>query len=182
MPRSTHPSRAHLPVDSDVEADAADRELARSTGVIRETRSILAARWDVLLVIAAGGALGSLARWGLGELVGGDADRFPWATFVANVTGSFALGVLMVLAVELFSTSRYLRPFLGVGLLGGFTTFSTYQLDTRALVAADRVPLAAVYVGGTVVSVLLAVWLGLALARSVVAAAGRRRPASSSSS
>ena len=132
-------------------------------------------RWDVVLVVAAGGALGSLARWGLGEVLSAGAGRFPWATFIENITGSFALGVLMVFVIDVWPPSRYVRPFVGVGVLGGFTTFSTYALDTRALVVADRAPLAAVYLFGTLAACLAAVWLGIALARLFITRAIRRR-------
>ncbi len=75
---------------------------------------------------------------GAGRLLAG-SGRFPWATFVENVTGAFALGVLVVLAFARWPRSRYLRPFLGVGVLGGFTTFSTYALDIRiSLRTTDR--------------------------------------------
>jgi fluoride exporter len=125
-------------------------------------------RWDVLVAVALGGALGSLVRWALGELMAGSGP-FPWWTFVENVTGSFALGVLVVLAFDRWPRSRYLRPFLGVGVLGGFTTFSTYALDVRDLVADDRLLLAAGYLLVTLVAGLLAAWLGIVLVRRTVA-------------
>ncbi|MDQ1664222.1 MAG: fluoride exporter [Actinomycetota bacterium] len=127
-----------------------------------------ASGWDILSVVAAGGALGSVARWALGEALGGSPGRFPWATLLENFSGGFALGVLMVFALDRWPRSRYLRPFLGVGFLGGFTTFSTYMLDTRALVVAERAPLAVVFLFGTLIAGLLAVWLGIVLARLVV--------------
>lgn len=133
----------------------------------------LRSRWDILLVIAVGGAVGSLARWGLGEAFSGSS--FPWATFIENVTGSFALGVLMVFVIDVWPPSRYVRPFVGVGVLGGFTTFSTYALDTRALVVDDRAPLAAAYLFGTLAAGLAGVWLGIALARLFITRAIRRR-------
>jgi len=120
----------------------------------------------VLLVVALGGALGSLGRWGLGEALAGSGP-FPWGTFVENAAGSFALGVLVVVLLERWPRSRYLRPFLGVGVLGGFTTFSTYALDLRTLVAADRVALAGTYLVGTLAAALLSAWLGIAAARRV---------------
>ncbi len=125
--------------------------------------------WDVLAVIALGGALGSLARWGLGEAAGTPAGAVPWATVVENVSGSLALGVLMVLVAEVMPGSRYLRPFAGVGLLGGWTTFSTYALDARTLLAHDRMAAAVLYVGGSLVLGLLAVVVGLRVTRRVVA-------------
>ena len=163
------PERHHrLPVDPDVEADEDDRRLGHTTTVPHELGAVLAERRDVLLVVALGGALGSLGRWGLGEALGGSGSSFPWATFVENVSGSFALGVLVVVLLERWPQSRYLRPFLGVGILGGFTTFSTYALDLRTLVAADRLALAATYLLGTLLAGLLAAWLGIAAARRVV--------------
>lgn len=123
---------------------------------------------DVLAVIALGGALGSLARWGLGEAAGTPASGVPWATVVENTSGSLLLGVLMVLVAEVWPGSRYLRPFAGVGLLGGWTTFSTYALDARALLAHDRATAAVLYVGGSLVLGLLAVVIGLRVTRRVV--------------
>src|SRR4051794_14883819 len=85
-------------------------------------------RWDVALVIAAGGALGSLARWGLNEALPQEGGRFPWATFAENVGGCLVLGVLMVFLLDVWRPTRYGRPFLAIGVLGGFTTFSTYTV------------------------------------------------------
>ena len=130
------------------------------------------AQADVVAVIAAGGALGGLARWGLSEALAGAEGGFPWGTFVANVSGSLLLGVLMVFVTEVWPPRRYTRPFLGVGVLGGFTTFSTYTSEITALLVDGRVPLALTYLAGTVVLALAAAWAGLVLART---AAGVRR-------
>lgn len=144
--------RRPLPVDPD-QPIPASRHLA---GHVR--------RWDLLLVIAAGGALGSLARWGLTRVLPVAPD-VPWATLVANVVGCLVLGALMVVVVERRRGHPWLRPFLGVGVLGGFTTFSTYALDTRTLVADDRALVALAYVAGSVVSGLLATAAGITLCR-----------------
>lgn len=124
--------------------------------------------WDVLLVIAAGGALGSLGRWGLGEWLPAHGDGFPWATCIENVSGSFALGLLMVFLVDVWPPSRFLRPFLAIGVLGGYTTFSTYTLDARDLIADGHVATAGAYVVGTLVAAVVAVAAGLAAARWIV--------------
>jgi CrcB protein len=151
------PERHHrLPVDPDVEADEDDRRLGHTSTVPHELAAVLAERKDVLRVVALGGALGS------------SGSSFPWATFVENVSGSFALGVLVVVLLERWPQSRYLRPFLGVGILGGFTTFSTYALDLRTLVADDRLALAVTYLAATLLAALLAAWLGITAARGVV--------------
>jgi len=121
--------------------------------------------WDVILVVAAGGALGSLSRWGIGQVLTTQPRGFPWSTFLVNVSGAFAMGVLMVFVLDVWPPSRLVQPFLGVGILGGFTTVSTYLLDTRALIAADQELLAATYLFGTLTAGLAAVWVGIVGAR-----------------
>jgi CrcB protein len=146
-------------------------------------RQVMRSRGDILAVIAAGGALGSLARYGLGLLWPHPAGAFPWATFITNVTGCLLLGALMVFLVEALPPSRYLRPFLGVGVLGGFTTFSTYMLDARELLVSNRTALAGEYVFGGLLGGVVAVWAGAGGTRLLIRlarrrfAAGRDRPA-----
>lgn len=123
---------------------------------------------DVLAVIAVGGALGAVARWALIVAWPHAPAAFAWSTWTINVTGSFALGVLTVLVARLRSPHRYLRPFLGVGVLGGFTTFSTYLLDARTNVAASAPLVAVAYLIGSVAVGLLAAWAGLTTARRVL--------------
>ncbi len=130
--------------------------------------SLVRSRSDILLVVAAGGALGSLGRWGVGHLLPWTVDRFPWATFLENVSGAFALGILMVLLLDLWPPNRYARPFLGVGVLGGYTTFSTYALEIRDLLAAGRPVTAMTYLFVSLVAGLLAVWLGMGVTRFAV--------------
>jgi fluoride exporter len=158
-----------LPVDSAGPATSGPQRRA-ATG----PRGVLRSHGDVLLVISAGGALGSLARWGVGELLPWSGAGFPWATFVENVSGGLALGLLMVFLLDVWPPRRYLRPFLGVGLLGGYTTFSTYMLDTRTLLADGHVAAALGYLFGTLVAGLLAVAAGVVLARSLVRLGERR--------
>jgi len=134
---------------------------------------LLRDRWDILLVIAAGGALGSLARWGLAQALSRPRGSFPLATLTENLSGAFALGLLMVWLTEVWPSARYLRPFLAVGVLGGYTTFSTYMLDTRDLLAAGRPGLAAGYLAGTVLAGLGAVFGGVLAGRSLLALARR---------
>lgn len=122
----------------------------------------------VLLQVAAGGALGAMARYLTGlaalRLVGGS---FPWGTLVVNVAGSFLIGVLFA-ALEARGAMR-LAPFLLTGVLGGFTTFSAFSLDTAALVGRGALFPAAAYVVASVTLSLAAVTAGLALARGTVA-------------
>jgi len=132
-------------------------------------------RWDVLAVIAAGGAVGSVARWSLTLALPHTGGEFPWATWWANVTGAFALGVLMVFVLDVWPPRRYVRPFLGVGVLGGYTTYSTMMNDTRSLAAAGSPGTAAGYLALSVGAGLAAIWLGIVLARLLVAAGEVRR-------
>lgn len=122
--------------------------------------------WDVTLMIAVGGALGAVARSSLAAAWPHEPDGFPWATFSVNVLGCLAIGALMVVLTEIVGRPhRLTRPFLGVGVLGGFTTFSTYAVETQHLVAAGNPELALGYLFGTVTAALLAVQVGIVIAR-----------------
>ncbi|MCX9193586.1 fluoride efflux transporter CrcB [Carbonactinospora thermoautotrophica] len=134
----------------------------------------------VLGVIAAGGVLGALARYGLAVALPHQPDAFPWATFLTNASGCLLLGALMVLLLDWWPPRPYVRPFLGVGVLGGYTTFSTYAAETRALVAAGAPATAAGYALGSLAAALVAVWAGMTLTRAAVSRLrrrGARRPA-----
>ena len=122
---------------------------------------------DVVALIALGGGLGALARYGLARLWPTRAGCFPWATFVTNVAGCLAMGVLLACVLHIWPPSRYRRPFLGTGILGGFTTFSTYVVETRGLLSVGHLPLAVGYALGSVVSGVAGAWLGLVLTRRI---------------
>ncbi len=106
--------------------------------------------------VALGAAVGGTLRWLLGDLVP-DGDGFPWTTFAINVTGSLVLALLPALAGVLHHP--VLVAGLGPGLLGGYTTLSTYAEQGRALLADGRTTLAAAYVLGTLAACLVAVTL-----------------------
>ena len=111
----------------------------------------------ILGVVALGGVIGSLARYGLAEALPHGPGEFPWATFVVNVLGCFAIGVLLARITP--RSHPLLRPFLGTGILGGFTTFSTFAVDTEKLLHGHLI-VALVYYFGTVTAALLAAMLG----------------------
>lgn len=117
-------------------------------------------RTGTLAAVAAGGALGALARYGLGMAWPVPAGGFPWVTLLINIGGCAALGALLELLANLTAPHRLLRPFLGTGVLGGFTTFSAYAVETRQLLAAGRPGLAAAYLAATLAGALVAVWAG----------------------
>ena len=124
-------------------------------------------RWDVALVIAAGGALGGGARWLVNQALPASPGGFPWSTFAENVTGCFLLAVVMVFLLDVWPPHRYARPFIGIGVLGGYTTFSAYTSDTRVLLDAGQPVLALAYLFGSVAVGLLAVVAGLSLTRKL---------------
>ncbi|KAA0909358.1 fluoride efflux transporter FluC, partial [Streptomyces apricus] len=103
----------------------------------------------------------------------GEGGGFPWTTFWVNVTGCFLIGVLMVLVTEVRTPHRLVRPFLGTGVLGGFTTFSTYAVDIERLLDAGRPRTAFAYLAATLLAALAVVWAAVALTR---ACARRVRP------
>jgi CrcB protein len=119
-------------------------------------------------VVAAGGVLGALARYGLGVVLPRQPTSFPWATFGVNVSGCALIGVLVVLVTEAFPAHPLLRPFLGTGVLGGYTTFSTYVVDTERLVRAGAPVTALAYLGGTLAGALVAAYLGVVSTRALV--------------
>ena len=138
-------------------------------------------RLDVALVIALGGGLGGLARLGVNTWLphDGGSGAFPWSTLAENVLGCFLIGALIVCVTEVWATKvgpphRYVRPFLGTGVLGGFTTFSAYTSDARLLLADGHAALAGAYLSGTLVMGLVAVVAGqLLVRRSLVARTAR---------
>jgi CrcB protein len=140
-----------------------------------EHRELRPRAWPVLVAISAGGVIGALARHGLQTAFPHPATGFPWATFGVNVSGCLLIGVLMVLVTEVWPGRRLLRPFLGVGVLGGFTTFSTYVVDVQQAVAAGAARTALAYLALTLAAAMIAVWIGAAAAVEVVRRAGRSR-------
>lgn len=127
---------------------------------------------DVLGVIAVGGVVGSLARYGVATALPHHGTAFPWATFAVNVAGCLLIGALLWFVLEVWVTGRYARPFLAVGVLGGFTTFSTYAVETLGLLRDGAAGTAVAYAAGSLVAGLLAVRLGR---RAAAAAAPGRR-------
>lgn len=121
-----------------------------------------------LMAIAGGGALGAVLRHVTGMLVHGLLGRgFPWGTLTVNLAGSLAMGIAYVLLVERGLLPAAWRSFLTVGLLGAFTTFSTFSLDTLALIGAGAPGRAAAYVLVSVGLCLAAAWLGVVAGRTL---------------
>jgi CrcB protein len=130
---------------------------------------------DVLAAVAAGGVLGAEARYALGVLLPHSADEWPWSTLLVNLSGCVLIGALMVVITELAYGHRLLRPFLGVGVLGGYTTFSTATVETLSLMSAGRPGAAVGYVVATPVLSVLGCGIGVVTTR-LVAGRSPRRP------
>ncbi|WP_412740996.1 fluoride efflux transporter FluC [Krasilnikovia sp. MM14-A1259] len=125
----------------------------------------------LLGTIAAGGVLGALARYGVTLAWPHAPGSFAWSIWVINVSGSLLIGVLMVLIAEVFGDRKLVRPFFGVGVLGGYTTFSTSIVDVQQAAAHGAAGTALLYLAATLLGALLAVWAGTAATEVLV---GRR--------
>jgi CrcB protein len=139
---------ARLPVDPDVAGPRAEP-------------------WAALLV-AVGGTVGSLGRAWMSVVMPHSTGAWPWSTLIVNVAGSGALAFLLVVLSLRLPLTRAPRMLLGTGLIGGFTTFSTFAVDVVSLSHAGEPVLAASYVVVTVAGTLAAAGLGLAGARALV--------------
>jgi len=123
---------------------------------------------SLVLLAAAGGAIGAamrhLTNTLCGHLFGG---ALPWGTFVVNVAGSLAMGLLVAAFAARWNAPLEVRVFLATGILGGFTTFSAFSLDFAVLVERKAYLTAAGYAGGTMIACFAAVFAGLALGRAI---------------
>jgi CrcB protein len=146
------------PTDADVDLSASvrRRERARRLG-------------PVVAAVALGGAVGAAARYGASLIWPTASGGFPWTTLAVNVIGCAVIGVFMVVITEVWAAHRLVRPFFGTGVLGGFTTFSTYAVDIQRLVEDGRALTGLAYLGLTLLAALAAVWIAVWVARRVLA-------------
>jgi len=121
----------------------------------------------VLAAISLGGALGAPARYGIAQAVDITPGTFPWGTFWINVSGSFALGFILVLVLERFPPTRYIRPFVATGFLGAYTTYSTFAVEGVLLARNGHWAIALAYAAASFAVGLFAVWVGILFARGV---------------
>ncbi len=125
-----------------------------------------------LAYVALGGALGAVARYGIsGWVYDRMGETFPWGTVAVNVLGCLALGAV-VRWLQVSAVPPEIRPFLTIGLLGAFTTFSTFSYETVALLQEGQWLRAGLYVGGSVALGLIAMVAGMAVVTTVVRAGG----------
>ncbi len=119
------------------------------------------------LAVAIGGALGSMTRYGVALLLPTVAGKFPWPTFIVNFLGSFLIGVVFVLIVQKQMLSPELRLWVMTGFLGGFTTFSSFSLETLQLWQQGQNIQALIYIISSVICCLLAVALAVVLTQKI---------------
>jgi len=124
-------------------------------------------RPDVLAVIALGGILGATARYGLARTLPTSPGRFPWATFWTNMSGSLVLGFLVVVLLDRARSHRLLRPFLATGILGAYTTMSTYLVETAVLIKDGHATVGVACALASVVVGLLLAFAGMVGARQL---------------
>jgi fluoride exporter len=155
--------RSEVPFDPDVEIGPVGVRGARSRRGINPQAIIV-------ISLAVGGALGAVARYSISLGLPTEMGRFPWGTFIENISGSFALGFLLILVIEQFPRGRLARPVIGTGFLGAYTTFSTFMVEAVDLVRDGYPGMAAAYLVASLIVGLVVVWVGMTSARVVVRA------------
>lgn len=128
---------------------------------------------DLFVAVAIGGVIGAFARHAVDLVFPTATDQWPTATFIINLTGAFILGMVLEAAVAFApdpaasTFARRLRPFLVTGVLGGYTTFSTYMVEAHGLMISGRSPLALLYVFASLLAGVVLVMLGMAAGRAL---------------
>lgn len=120
------------------------------------------------VMVGIGGCLGSILRFWLGNYVGSKmGTRFPYGTFVINITGSFLIGLVFAFLTERSQWSPYWRYLIPIGFIGGYTTFSSFEFETLRTMQEGQFAIGLLYVTSSVVLGLAAVWGGLIAGRAL---------------
>ncbi|MBT2450401.1 fluoride efflux transporter CrcB [Streptomyces sp. ISL-43] len=134
-----------------------------------QRRDVARGLWPVVAVVALGGAVGASARYAASLIWPTAVGSIPWTTLLVNAVGCAVIGVFMVVITDVWAAHRLVRPFFGTGVLGGFTTFSTYAVDIQKLVAGGQTLAGLAYLTLTVFAALVAVWSAVWVTRRVLA-------------
>ena len=126
-------------------------------------------KWGVVAGVAMGGAIGSVARYFVAQVQSPTWTGFPYGIFLVNVSGGFIMGVLVELMALRFSVSPEVRAFLTTGVLGGYTTFSTFSLESALLIQKGAMANATAYVVGSAILSIVALFCGLWVIRALYA-------------
>lgn len=123
----------------------------------------------MFVYVAAGGAVGAVGRYGVERLTGMWLGHgFPYSTLIVNIVGSFVLGIVIETSALAWSPSPELRAMIVIGMLGAFTTFSAFSLDTVTMITRGETIPAALYVAASVFASIGALWAGMAMTRAVI--------------
>lgn len=122
----------------------------------------------IVFALGCGGVVGAVSRYAVSSAIPIVLGRFPWNTFLINVTGSALLGFLLVLLSEQFPRGRLVRPFFGTGIIGAYTTFSTMEVDALLIFRDHHLLIGVVYVVASIFGGLMTVWLGMRCARAIM--------------
>ena len=124
-------------------------------------------KWGVVAAVACGGAIGSVARYFVAQVQNPSWTGFPYGIFLVNVSGGFIMGVLVELMALRFSVSPEVRAFLTTGIMGGYTTFSTFSLESALLIQKGAMVNAVAYVAGSALLSITALFCGLWIVRAL---------------
>lgn len=144
-----------------------DDEKRRRVAQRRRQRS---AQLFIVFALGCGGVVGAVARFAVSLGLPTSANEFPWSTFLINMSGSAILGFLFILLIEQFPRGRLVRPLVGSGVIGAYTTFSTFEVDTVLLFRAHDIGTGVLYLLSSLFAGLLATWMGMNVARLVIKA------------
>jgi CrcB protein len=161
-----------LPLDPDLD-DTADQSQSGPFDTPRQSRWPRI-HWRSVAAIGAGGFVGGLARYGIGLAWVSPTGTFPWATFAINTSGAFVLALLLVLTLDVLPPTTYLRPAIGTGFCGAYTTFSSVATAADQLTAHGHANVAALYIAASLFTGLGAASFGIVLGRSIAAMKTRR--------
>jgi fluoride exporter len=152
-----------------VDDDAARSQRVASRAVASRRRN-RRAQGVIVLALGCGGVIGAIARYSVSLAFPVASDGIPWNTLLINLSGSALLGFLLILMIEQFPRGRLVRPVIGTGVIGAYTTFSTFSVEAILLVRGDDYATALAYVALSVVAGLIAVWVGMIVARLLIRA------------
>ncbi|MER6143919.1 CrcB family protein [Streptomyces sparsogenes] len=149
----------------------AEQVTGHGTGAgARPGRGAWRGQGPVVCAVAVGGGAGAAARYGASLLWPTTTGAFPWTTFTVNAVGCAVIGVFLVLITEVWAAHRLVRPFFGTGVLGGFTTFSTYAVDVQRLLDTGHPAAGLACLAATPAVAMAAVWAAVAATRRAIGA------------
>ena len=154
---------------SQEEANSSAIERRREREALQRVRQ-RRAQMVIVVALGCGGVVGAVARYAVSLAIPTPVNHFPWSTFLINVTGSALLGFILILLIEQFPRGRLVRPLVGSGVIGAYTTFSTLEVDTLLLFRGHQFGTGVIYLVSSLLAGLVAVWLGMNGARFFIKA------------